>query len=73
MPLIVDEVQAHIRGFSSPLVGEVRGRGLMIGIELVEDPVSRAPLKGERAGARMGYLLSLDGILMRLSPISIPT
>ena len=57
------EAQAHIRAFNSPLVGEVRGRGLMIGIELIEDPLTKAPLAGEKIGQLMGYLLN-HGVLM---------
>ncbi|KIQ60013.1 aspartate aminotransferase family protein, partial [Pseudomonas fluorescens] len=57
------EAQARIRGFNSPLVGEVRGRGLMIGIELVADPVTKAPLEGAKIGQLMGYLLN-HGVLM---------
>lgn len=55
--------QKHIRGFNSPLVGEVRGRGLMIGIELVESKSSKEPLDREKIGQLMGYLLS-RGVLM---------
>lgn len=57
------EAQEYIRGFNSPYVGEVRGRGLMIGIELVEDQATRAPLTGEKLGRLMGHVLS-HGVLM---------
>ncbi|TPG84542.1 aspartate aminotransferase family protein [Pseudomonas mandelii] len=57
------EAQERIRGFNSPFVGEIRGRGLMIGIELVEDPATKAPLAPEKIGQLMGYLLN-HGVLM---------
>ena len=57
------EAQQHIRGFNSRFVGEVRGRGLMIGIELVEDKDTRQPFSGERLGKLMGFLVS-HGVLM---------
>ncbi|WP_338486964.1 aspartate aminotransferase family protein [Pseudomonas trivialis] len=57
------EAQEYIRGFGSRFVGEVRGRGLMIGIELVEDPLTRAPLEPQKIGALMGFLMS-HGVLM---------
>jgi 4-aminobutyrate aminotransferase len=57
------EAQEHIRKFNSPFVGEVRGRGLMIGIELVEDKATKEPLSRDRLGKLMGYLVS-HGVLM---------
>jgi 4-aminobutyrate aminotransferase len=57
------EAQERIRSFNSPFVGEVRGRGLMIGIELVEDKATRTPLSGERLGKLMGYVVS-HGVMM---------
>lgn len=57
------EVQERVRGFNSPYVGEVRGRGLMVGIELVEDKKTKQPLDREKIGKLMGYLVS-HGVLM---------
>lgn len=57
------EAQEYIRGLNSPYIGEVRGRGLMIGIELVEDQATKAPLTGEKLGKLMGHVLS-HGVLM---------
>ena len=45
------EVMQKLRDANSPLIGEVRGRGLMIGLEMVEDRASRAPLAAQRMGA----------------------
>ena len=60
---IGQEAQDYIRRFDCPFVGEVRGRGLMIGIELVEDKATREPLRGENLGKLMQYVLS-HGVLM---------
>ncbi len=57
------EAQEYIRGFDCPFVGEVRGRGLMIGIELVEDKATREPLRGENLGKLMNHVLS-HGVMM---------
>ncbi|CAG0901012.1 unnamed protein product [Darwinula stevensoni] len=58
-------------------VGDVRGKGLMIGVEMVEDKESRTPLKPERMMALfedikdMGVLLGLGGLhknVFRIKP-----
>jgi len=57
------QAQEYIRAWNHALVGEVRGLGLMIGIELVEDKASREPLAREKIGQLMDYLLGC-GVLM---------
>ncbi|MBB5390192.1 MULTISPECIES: aspartate aminotransferase family protein [unclassified Herbaspirillum] len=57
------EAQQRIRDFNSPWVGEVRGRGLMIGIELVENKETREPLSREKLGKLMDYVVG-HGVLM---------
>lgn len=47
----------------SRIIGDVRGRGLMIGIEMVEDKETREPLKGESVGAIIMGMLN-RGMLM---------
>jgi taurine-pyruvate aminotransferase len=68
-----------------PLVGEVRGRGLLIGIELVADPATRAPAAREDSAALVaaaqghGFLMArnadtaagLDNVLQLAPPLSI--
>jgi 4-aminobutyrate aminotransferase len=59
-----------------PLVGEVRGKGLMIGVELVKDRASREPAADEGKRARQicleqGVLLGLGGTfgnVLRVQP-----
>jgi len=57
-------VVEQLRGFASrsPSLGDVRGRGFMIGAEFVHDPQSRRPW-GERAKAMRAALLA-RGVLM---------
>lgn len=57
------EAQERIRSFNSPFVGELRGRGLMIGIELVEDKATKEPLSRDKLGKLMDHLMG-HGVLM---------
>jgi alanine-glyoxylate transaminase / (R)-3-amino-2-methylpropionate-pyruvate transaminase len=59
-----------------PLMGEVRGMGLMLGVQLISDPLTRAPATAEtlevlEAAREMGVLLGkggLDGNVLRIKP-----
>jgi alanine-glyoxylate transaminase / (R)-3-amino-2-methylpropionate-pyruvate transaminase len=59
-----------------PLVGGVRGLGLMLGLELVSDRVTRAPATAQtlevlEAAREMGVLMGkggLDGNVLRIKP-----
>ncbi len=59
-----------------PLVGDVRGKGLMIGIELVKDPSSKEPARDETKSLvkmlqKAGVIIGLGGIfknVLRLQP-----
>ncbi|MBU2511509.1 aspartate aminotransferase family protein [bacterium] len=46
-----------------PIIGDVRGLGLMIGIEFVEDRESRKPLSGEKVGKMVMGMLN-KGMIM---------
>jgi 4-aminobutyrate aminotransferase len=76
------EAMEKVRSLNSPVIGEVRGRGLMIGIELVEDQASRAPLAPEKVikvaveSLRRGVIMvpcGRNGNVLRLMPsLTIP-
>ena len=61
---------------SHPLIGDVRGMGLMLGVELVRDRGHKTPAREEtldvlEAGREMGVLLGkggLDGNVLRIKP-----
>ena len=63
-----------------PLVGEVRGKGLMVGVEMVRDS-AKTPAQKEAAAVkvemlRRGYLIGVGGIhrnVLRLQPPLIIT
>jgi len=67
---VLSEIQEE-----QPLVGEVRGKGLMVGVEMVRDP-AKTPAQKEAALVkeemlRRGYLIGLGGIhrnVLRLQP-----
>jgi 4-aminobutyrate aminotransferase len=72
--VIHDTLQAIAERF--PIVGEVRGRGLMWGIELVEDRTSKAPAPAAatrilEAAKSQGLLLGKGGLygnVIRMAP-----
>jgi 4-aminobutyrate aminotransferase len=62
----------HMRA-SFPAIGDVRGRGLLVGIELVQDPATRTPdpLLGSRLtveALRAGLIVLCGGHILELSP-----
>jgi 4-aminobutyrate aminotransferase len=76
------EAMQKLRAAESPRIGEVRGRGLMIGMEMVEDTASRTPLSGAKMGQivigclQRGIILvpcGRNGNVLRLMPsLTIP-
>ena len=50
-----------------PYVGDIRGKGLLIGIELVADKHTKEPLLGEKIGAVVSRCLELGTIIGRNS------
>lgn len=70
--------QQRLRGLvqRTPFVGDVRGKGLMLGIEMVADRATRAPMprssdipaRVARAAYRRGLMLRISGPNLILSP-----
>lgn len=60
-----EEISTQLREAAKDIetIGEVRGKGLMIGIEMVEDKESKAPLNRDKIGLLMMQLLN-RGIIM---------
>ena len=51
------------------IVGDIRGKGLMIGVELVEDPATKQPFPPEtKFGLRIGKRALQNGLLLRFDP-----
>src|SRR5512136_2476848 len=51
------------------IVGEIRGKGLMIGMELVKDPSTKQPFPSEtKIGVRIGKQALANGLLLRFDP-----
>lgn len=55
-----EEISQQLRegAKDTELIGEVRGKGLMIGVEMVEDKESRTPLNGDKMGQILGAYLN---------------
>ncbi len=67
LPEKAERLRTHLARMAElPCVGDVRQRGLMAGVELVEDKPSKRPFPPElRAGARVCRLLRERGVLLR--------
>jgi len=68
-----DAMRAQISALGNPYIGEVRGKGLLIGVELVRDRSSREPadvaMAVELACRRSGVILrALGGNIISISP-----
>ena len=51
------------------IFGDIRGKGLMIGVELVEDPATKKPFSPEvKIGLRIGKRALANGLLLRFDP-----
>jgi adenosylmethionine-8-amino-7-oxononanoate aminotransferase len=67
LPAKIERLSRHLRRMTElPCVGDVRQRGLMAGIELVEDRTNKRPFPpATRMGARVCRLARQRGVLLR--------
>jgi len=67
LPAKIDRLRSHLERLRPlSLVGDIRQRGLMAGVELVRDRASKAPFPASlRMGARVCQLCREQGVLLR--------
>jgi adenosylmethionine-8-amino-7-oxononanoate aminotransferase len=64
---LVQQLDARLRPLG--VVGEIRGKGLMIGVELVRDPTTKEPFpSAKKFGLRVGKRCLEHGLLLRFDP-----
>ena len=54
-----------------PIIGDIRGRGLMYGVELVTDRISKAPLTATLAGLTAGTIDALTPLRARMPELGL--
>ena len=60
-------MNAGLQAFADhPLVGDVRGVGILAGMELMKDKATRTPFEGGRAGATMDRYGRENGLILRI-------
>ena len=65
---VLSKIQQKLAGH--PNVGEVRGKGLLIGVELVTDLETKQPAANDKVGAVVGRCGELGAIVGRTTPTS---
>ena len=64
---LVQRLDATLRPLG--IVGDIRGKGLMLGIEFVQDPATKRPFPPEvQFGLRVGKRCLANGLLLRFDP-----